>query len=487
MISRSSPTTAAVAAVAAVAALTFALAYVRRRSKRRIPSSVPRPAGWLPVAGHGLLFLGGNDAAFASFEKIAWELGPLYVAELGAGRETLFVADSEMILQLMRRRHTETSPASSIKDALESLNLGHNIALKEDYEEWKGLRRILEAPFTPSNVKKMVPFILRAAKVLECEFDKIAEMQASEVSAHPKPSGFTGKTAVDLNPIIKKATFDTMMLYAFDLDDNKYSKQLSLEDIQKTTDGVVTRAASVFKLYQFFMTQEDRKTQAAAERVRETSFKIIQEARQRVEAGGNAEIREHSVLDNFIKSQSPEEQKIAKLSLASLTDNVFALLFAGYDTTATTFDSVLRVLAQFPDVQERIHAEAVSVFGPGWENLIDPSSADAVIPSVDAKALPYIHAFIKEVNRLYPLAVINLMNTKTDIVLGGNVIPAGTALILLPRVAALRASALDDGFVFRPERWIEMADDSGSDYGNGERAQPPHLLAGHYETPSTTC
>ncbi|KAJ1558772.1 hypothetical protein HK405_013019 [Cladochytrium tenue] len=154
-------------------------------------------------------------------------------------------------------------------------------------DEWKGLRRILETPFTPSNIKKMAPFILRTAKNLGAEFNKVAEIQAAETASHPKPGGFTGKTAVDINPILKKATYDTMMMYALDLDGNK--------------SGVMVRIGSVFKLYRFYMTAEDRKTQAAAER----------EARQRVEAGGASEIREHSVLDNFIKSQSPEEQKIA--------------------------------------------------------------------------------------------------------------------------------------------------------------------------------
>ncbi|KAJ1560863.1 lanosterol 14-alpha-demethylase [Cladochytrium tenue] len=455
MLSHSVVTTTAVAALALAAPIiVFVLAF---RSKRKVSSAIPRPDGWLPVLGHGHLFLGGNDAAFAAFEKFAWQLGPLYVVELGAGRETLCVADSELILQLMRRRHTETSPASAFKTSLESLNMGHNIALKENYDEWKGLRRIIETPFTPSNIKKMMPFILRTAKNLGAEFDKVAEMQAAEIASHSKPGGFTGKTAVDLNPILKKATFDTMMMYAFDLDDNKYAKQLSLTDVERTTSGVMERIGSVFKLYRFYMTAEDRKTQAAAQRVRETSFKIIEEARQRVEAGGASEIREHSVLDNFIRSQSPEEQKIAKLSVASLTDNVFALLFAGYDTTATTLNSIMRVLAQYPDVQERIHAEAVSVFSPGWEDLAADEAAASL--SFDAKTLPYLHAFVKEVNRLYPLAVILPMDTKTDIDLGGQLIPAGTPMMLLPRVAALRASALDDGFAFRPERWIEMEDD----------------------------
>ncbi|KAJ1555189.1 hypothetical protein HK405_003033 [Cladochytrium tenue] len=320
-------------------------------------------------------------------------------------------------------------------------------------DEWKGLRHILETPFTPSNIKKKAPFILRTGKKLGAEFNKVAEIQAAETASHLKPGGFTGKTAVDISPILKKTTFDTMMMYALDLDDNKYAKQLSLADVERTT----VRIGSVFKLYRFYMTAEDRKTQAAAQRVRETSFKIIEEARQRIEAGGASDIREHSVLDNFIRSQYPEEQKIAKLSVASLTDNVFALLFAGYDTTATTLNSIMRVLAQYPDVQERIHAEAVSVLSPGWEDLATDEAAASL--SFDAKTLPYLHAFVKEVNRLYPLVVVLPMDTKTDIDLGGQLIPAGTPMMLLPRVAALRASALDDGFAFRPERWIEMEDD----------------------------
>ncbi|KAI8802802.1 cytochrome P450 [Cladochytrium replicatum] len=442
-------------AFAVISATYFRLSFRRSRA----PASIPRPKGWLPILGHGhLVAAGGFDQSVAVFEKWAWELGPIYVAELGQGNETVFISDTEQIQQLMRRRHTETLPADSFKSSLSSLGMPHNIALVEDYDEWRNLRRILETPFTPSNLKKMIPFILRAAKNLGTEFDRIAEMQAAERAAHPRPGEFDGKTAVDLNPILKKTTFDAMMMYAFDLDDNKYSKQLSLEDVDLTTSGVVNRISSVFKLYNYFKTAEDKRVDAAAKRVRDTSFKIIQEAKERVErsGGGRVEvIREHSVLDNFIKSQMPEEQKIGKLSEAMLADNVFALLFAGYDTTASTFGTILRVLAQYPTVQEKVYEEGISVFKPNWEEQHDPFGDSATF---DTKVLPYIHAFIKEVNRLYPLALIHLVDTKTDVQLGDYHFAPGTKMMLMARVAALKASSLDDGFKFRPERWIEMED-----------------------------
>ncbi|KAJ1559046.1 lanosterol 14-alpha-demethylase [Cladochytrium tenue] len=448
-------TTAAVAAtgVAIAATALAALTLRKARRKRRVPATIPRPTGWVPVLGHGLLFLGSADVAVATFERLAWELGPLYVVELGAGRETLVVTDSELMQQLMRRRHTSTSPGGSFKSALESVDMGHAAVLIEDYDEWKALRRIMDPPFTPFNVKKMVPYILRSAEYIRGEIDKIADMQAAEIAARPTPGGFTGKAAVDLSPIFKKAAFDTMMLYGFDLDDNKFSKELSVDDFNKITTGVVSRIKSVYKLYRFYWTPEDREIQAAAERVRKTSFDIIQEARQRVEAGRASDIREHSVLDNFIKSQSPEEQNMAKLSVDSLAENVFGLLFAAYETTASTFDAALRILALYPDIQEQIHAEVTSALAPGWQ---DPTAEPA---SFDAKSLPYTHAFIKEVNRLYPLASVLPMDAKTDLDLGGHVIPAGTPLMLLTRVAALRATSFEDGFAFRPDRWIELEND----------------------------
>ncbi|KAI8807730.1 cytochrome P450 [Cladochytrium replicatum] len=428
-------------------------------SRTRAPASLPRPKGWLPILGHGyLVAAGGFHKSISVFEKWAWELGPIYVAELGQGQETVFVADTELIQQLMRRRHTETLPSDAFKSSLSSLGMPHNIAIMEDYDEWRNLRRILETPFTPSNIRKMIPYILRAAKALGAEFDQIAELQCAEHAAHPRPGAFDDKTVVDLNPILKKATFDAMMMYAFDLDDNKYSKQLSLEDVDMTTAGVISRISSVFKLYNYFKTEEDKKVDAAAKRVRGISFKIIQEAKERVErAGGTKEgvVREHSVLDNFIKSQSPEEQKIGKLSEDVLTDNVFALLFAGYDTTAATFGSILRVLAQFPEVQEKVYEEAKTVFTAGWE---DEEAPFGVAPAFDAKMFPYIHAFIKEVNRLYPLATVHMIDTKTEVQLGDYHFAPGTKLMLMARVAALKASSLDDGFTFRPERWIEMED-----------------------------
>ncbi|KAJ1563898.1 hypothetical protein HK405_000370, partial [Cladochytrium tenue] len=286
--------TVTVATLAIAAPLVAAVILTLRARRHKISPAIPRPDGWLPVLGHSLLFLGGNQAAISTFEKFGMELGPLYVVELGAGRETLCVADVDIIAQLYRRRHTDTCAERAFRASHESLDLGHTVSLEENYDQWKALRKIIEPPFTPSNVKKMVPYILRAAKGLVSGFANIAEMQAAETADHPRPGEFTGKAVVDLNPVVRKATFDFMMLYSFDLDDNKYSKQLSLEDVERTSHGIIDRLMSVFKLHRFYLTAHERKTQDAAKRVRETSFNIIDEARKRVEAGDASDIREHS-------------------------------------------------------------------------------------------------------------------------------------------------------------------------------------------------
>ncbi|KAI8802788.1 hypothetical protein BJ742DRAFT_743478 [Cladochytrium replicatum] len=216
----------------------------------------------------------------------------------------------------------------------------------------------------------MNPFVLRAATTtsLMRELDTIAVMQATR---HPGPANGYDFGETDILPILKKATLDAMMLYAFDLDYNKYSSELILDDMELAATGMVNRITSAFNC-----TNISRRTKNAG---RVTKH-----------------LQTHWQLS------------------------------CGYSL-------------DIPRSRKKIFVEASSVFRAGWEDEPDLFGRSATF---DAKILPYTHAFVKEMNRLYPLA---LVDTKREIMIVG-------------RGASLNASSMDDKFVFRPERWIEMED-----------------------------
>ncbi|KAI8808419.1 cytochrome P450 [Cladochytrium replicatum] len=471
--------TLAVILVAVTAATLIRTIFLKK--KRPVPTSIPRPPGWIPVLGHSRLFAGDPNMTSTKFDSWAWKLGPVYAADL-AGRELVLVSDPDLIHQLMKRRHTDLAPGTALRNSLESLNMGHNVSVTEDYEEWRGLRRILEQPLTPANIKKMVPYIIRTAHQLYPEFERIAKSQAEFREQNPKPTGFSESQFVTLLPILKKATFDTMMLFGFDLDENEYSQQLKLADVERVSQGMLKRVRSVIPYWKYFLTTEDREIVQASERVRKTSYKIVQAAIERVQKAEGAQvIREHSLLDHYVKSQMPEEQRIAKLSYDALVDNVFAILFAAYDTSATTTDTILHVLAKHPNVQQKVFEEASSVLK--FYSTMSPYQVALTLGAAfDMKTtFPYTHAVVREVNRLYPLTTMFPVDAKNDIQLNNHLIPAGTPIIMLLHAAQLKGSAYDDAFEFRPERWFEIeADKQVSDvetrnvfaFGGGSRICP---------------
>ncbi|KAI8800072.1 hypothetical protein BJ742DRAFT_745585 [Cladochytrium replicatum] len=156
----------------------------------------------------------------------------------------------------------------------------------------------------------------------------------------------------------------------------------------------------------------------------------IQEAKKIAERAGGTKwgvIHEHRALDNFIKSQSPKEQKTGKLSEDVLTENVFTLLFAGYDTSGATFGSIRLVT--------KMYEEAKTVFKAGWDEEKAPFGA---AHTFDSKTFLTSTHLSKKSIALYPSATVHVIDTKTEVQLGDYHFAPNTKIMLMALVAALK-------------------------------------------------
>jgi len=104
-----------------------------------------------------------------------------------------------------------------------------------------------------------------------------------------------------------------------------------------------------------------------------------------------------------------------------IREEVDTFLFEGHDTTAAGIAFALLAVGYQPDVEEKIQKELDDIFGT--------SNRPATIE--DLKRMTYLECVLKEALRFVPSVPLVGRYLKEDIVLGGNVIPAGVTLAVL--------------------------------------------------------
>lgn len=170
---------------------------------------------------------------------------------------------------------------------------------------------------------------------------------------------------------------------------------------------------------------EDPGFRENVERVDESIYAQIDRAR---EDGGDAD----DVLSLLLRAQHEDG---TPMSRQEIRDELMTLLWAGYETTATTLAWALELLARDGEALERVSAEA------------------------EAGGGAYTDAAIKETLRLRPAIPIVAREVKAPFALGEHPIPPGT--VIGPAVLLLhhRPDVYPDPGRFRPERFLERQPD----------------------------
>ena len=131
------------------------------------------------------------------------------------------------------------------------------------------------------------------------------------------------------------------------------------------------------------------------------------------------------------------------MSDQQLRDEVITLLLAGHETTALNLSWTCFLLAQHPEVEEKLHAELDAVLGGRL-----PGAAD--LPK-----LQYTDRVIREALRLYPPAWRILRRTEEPFAVGDYVLPAGSNIVLSQWVTQRDSRWFSEPECFYPDRWSE--------------------------------
>jgi cytochrome P450 len=131
------------------------------------------------------------------------------------------------------------------------------------------------------------------------------------------------------------------------------------------------------------------------------------------------------------------------MSDQQLRDEVITILLAGHETTALNLSWAWYLLAQHPEVEQRLHAELESVLG-GRPPAVS-----------DLPKLQYTDRVIRETLRLYPPAWRVFRRTEEPFQVGDYLLPAGSNIVLSQWVTQRDPRWFAEPERFHPDRWSE--------------------------------
>ncbi|OCQ99007.1 cytochrome P450 [Nostoc sp. MBR 210] len=189
-----------------------------------------------------------------------------------------------------------------------------------------------------------------------------------------------------------------------------------------------------FLVWEWFPRPENINYRRAITQMNEAINKLIQERRHSQE-------KTHDLLTMLMEAK--DEQTGQQMDDKLLRDEVATLMLAGHETTANTLSWTWMLLAQNPEVREKLQSELDQVL-------------QGKLPTLeDLGKLVYTQQVIKESMRLYPPVSLMGREAAVDTQIGDYEIPQGTSIMISQWVMHRHPKYFENAEAFQPERWTE--------------------------------
>lgn len=140
--------------------------------------------------------------------------------------------------------------------------------------------------------------------------------------------------------------------------------------------------------------------------------------------------------------QAKDNDTNAQMSEKQVRDEILTLLIAGYETIANLLAWALWLLAQRPEADALLHAEAKALL-----------AGRAGFAAADCDRMSYAKRVVLEALRLYPPGWFVGRAAQADVRLGGYAVPKGTVVMMSQYVMHRDARFFEEPERFKPERW----------------------------------
>ncbi|KAM5443812.1 hypothetical protein MferCBS31731_001058 [Microsporum ferrugineum] len=319
-------------------------------------------------------------------------------------------------------------------------------------EAHKHQRRILAGPFLVGNLKKLLPVIVSKGEQL-----------ASLIGTYASEHG----TVVDVSSFLAKATLDVIgkTVLGYELDSLTQTSEFDQRYIDvmhlSSTDQIMLALNNWFPARKWIPIQANRRFLDGNRIIKQM---LEEHIKQRVlalsvETYTEKVLEGDDLLTMTIRGYLDRGEPFCEDQLVS---QLRTFMVAGHESSSNAVVWCLHLLSTHPIIQARLR----SVINAA---IREQTSTYETVQSID-----YLDFVVKEVLRLFPPFVSVLRTASEDISICGNIVPAGTLLMIYPAVSQLNPSiwgpTVND---FDPDRWYNLP----------EAAQDPYVFQTFHSGP----
>ncbi|XP_062555240.1 cytochrome P450 4d2-like isoform X1 [Armigeres subalbatus] len=418
-----------------VLALTISLAvYVYQQFASRLfyAAKIGGPKGY-PILGNSIQFGTKSPADFLlELQKTNQEYGKFY--RLWIGPDLIFpITDVKLVEAILS---SQKLLEKSVQYDFLRPWLGNGL-LTSDGRKWHSRRKIITPTFH--------------FKILE-QFVEIFDQQSSILVDQLKTKAISGED-FDVFPMVTLCALDVICESAMGTTVNAQLNSDSEYVRAVKNMGTVVMARS-FKAvarfdFSFYFTPYRKMQNEALKVLHGYTDNVIRTRRQALENS--------SKTTNEDKNDSGIRKKVAFLDMLlqatvdgeSLSDQdireeVDTFMFEGHDTTTSAISFLLKVLATYPNVQQKVYEEVRTVIGNDMNVKVTLSLLNQ---------LHYLDLVIKESLRMYPTVPFYGRKLLENQKINGIVFPAGSNLLIFPYFMCNDPDYFEDPLEFRPERF----------------------------------
>ncbi|KAG5311952.1 CP4C1 protein, partial [Pseudoatta argentina] len=136
-----------------------------------------------------------------------------------------------------------------------------------------------------------------------------------------------------------------------------------------------------------------------------------------------------------------------KFTQKDMMDNIVTMLGASSDTTATTMNFVIIMLANFKEIQEKAYEELLEIYGTETPKF-------APVKYEDLQHMHYLECIIKETLRLFPTIPMIGRELTEDLKMGEYVLPKGADVFIMFIQMHRNEKYWPNPMMFNPDRFL---------------------------------
>ncbi|KAF8959860.1 cytochrome P450 [Flammula alnicola] len=390
------------------------------------------------------------------------------------GDEQLYIADPHALQSIIIKDH-DAFEETTVFTETNKVIFGPGLVATTG-EQHARQRRVVKPILAVPHLRRLTPIFYQIA-------DKLADVLSAEIE---KRGTSSHSTVMDMSAWICRVALEsvgkTVLGYSFDpLDsphNNPYTSAIK-ELIPKLFSLSLVRQFAPFlsklgppsfrrKLVEWTPHKAVQRVKEMSDVMHETAQKILQEKREAIFREDSDLVKEEVTEGKDIISillRANEEAKTQngeQLTDLELTGQMTVLVFGAQDTTSSCLSRILHLLAQRPDIQDKIRAE-IQAGRCEESNILEHSGRlDYDVLS----KLPWLDAVLKETLRLYPPVPFVRRSAVKETVLpysrsqdGSDMasvkVPVGTTVFVsISGSNRLESVWGPDAKEWKPERWL---------------------------------